>query len=64
MSASIERRERQQQQGRGKDPLGSQPLLHVVLSKEGASAGESINADMLRAGLARVKMSKRNKVCT
>ncbi len=62
MTASIERRERQQQV-RGKDPLGSQPLLHVVLSKEGAGAAESVNADMLRAGLARVKMAKRSKVC-
>lgn len=62
MTASIERRERQQQ-ARGKDPLGSQPLLHVVLSKEGGAAAESVNADMLRAGLARVKVARRNKVC-
>ncbi|KAL0028628.1 hypothetical protein WJX79_006551, partial [Trebouxia sp. C0005] len=60
MTASIERRERQQQ-SRGKDHVGSQPLLHVVLSKEGASAAESVNADMLRAGLARVKVAKRDK---
>ena len=62
MTASIERRERQQQ-SRGKDHVGSQPLLHVVLSKEGASAAESVNANMLRAGLARVKVAKRDKVC-
>ena len=62
MTASIERRERQQQ-SRGKDLVGSQPLLHVVLSKEGASAAESVNANMLRAGLARVKVVKRDKVC-
>lgn len=61
MTSSIERRERRQQQ-RGKDPLGSQPLLHVVLSKEGASAAESVNADMLRAGLARVKVGKNQQV--
>lgn len=62
MTASIERRERRQQQ-RGKDPLGSQPLLHVVLSKDkGASAAESVNADMLRAGLARVKAGKNQQV--
>ena len=63
MSASIQRREkRQQQQGRGKDPFGSQPLLHVVLAKDGAAAAESVNADLLRAGLARVKVAKRGKV--
>ena len=61
MNASIERRERQQQ-GRGRDPLGSQPLLHVVLSKDGASAAESVNADLLRAGLARVKAEKTQQV--
>ncbi|DBB17861.1 hypothetical protein WJX82_005615 [Trebouxia sp. C0006] len=60
MTASTERRERQQQ-SRGKDHVGSQPLLHVVLSKEGASAAESVNANMLRAGLARVKVAKRDK---
>lgn len=57
MTASIERRERRQQ-ARGKDPLGSQPLLQVVLSKDGAPAAESVNADMLKAGLARVKAGK------
>lgn len=61
MTASIERRERRQQ-GRGKDPLGSQPLLHLVLSKDGASTAESINADMLKAGLARVKAGKTKQV--
>lgn len=61
MTASIERRERQQQ-ARGKDPLGSQPLLHIVLSKEGNSAADSVNADMLRAGLARVKAGKAKQV--
>ena len=61
MTASIERRERRQQ-ARGKDPLGSQPLLHVVLSKDGASAAESVNADMLKAGLARVKAGKSKQV--
>ena len=38
-------------------------MLHVVLSKEGGAAAESVNADMLRAGLARVKVARRNKVC-
>ncbi|KAL3140607.1 hypothetical protein ABBQ32_005177 [Trebouxia sp. C0010 RCD-2024] len=57
MTANIERRERQQQ-AHGRDALGSQPLLHVVLSKEGNSAADSVNADMLRAGLARVKAGK------
>lgn len=61
MTASIERRERRQAT-RGKDPLGSQPLLHVVLSKEGASAAESVNADMLKAGLARVKAPRNKQV--
>ena len=61
MTASVERRERRQQ-ARGKDPLGSQPLLHVVLSKDGASAAESVNADMLKAGLARVKAGKTKQV--
>ena len=62
MSASIQRREkRQQQQGRGKDPFGAQPLLHVVLAKEGAAAAESVNAELLKAGLARVKAVKRGK---
>ena len=61
MTASIERRERRQQ-ARGKDPLGSQPRLHVVLSKDGASAADSVNADMLKAGLARVKAGKTKQV--
>lgn len=62
MTASIERRERRQQ-ARGRDPLGSQPLLHVVLSMEGKSAAaDSVNADMLRAGLARVKAGKTQQV--
>ena len=64
MSASIQRRaKRQQQQGRGKDPFGAQPLLHVVLAKEGAAAGESVNAELLRAGFARIKAEKHSKAC-
>ena len=61
MTACIERRERRQQT-RGKDPLASQPFLHIVLSKEGASAADSVNADMLRAGFARVKAGKNKQV--
>lgn len=62
LTASIERRERRQQQTHGKDPFGAQTLLHIVLSKEGASAAESINADMLRAGFARVKAGRNKQV--
>ena len=60
MTVSIERRERRQQT-RG-NPLESQPLLHVVIAKEGAPAAESVNADLLRAGLARVKAGKHQQV--
>lgn len=64
MTARIERKEKQQPQpGRGRDPLASQPLLHVILFKEGSDAvAESVNADLLRAGLARVKVPKNAKV--
>lgn len=65
LTARVERKERQQpQQGRGgRDPLASQPLLHVILFKEGSDAvGESVNADILRAGLARVKVPRNAKV--
>lgn len=64
MTARIERKEKQQpQQGRGRDPLASQPLLHIILFKKGSDAvAESVNADLLRAGLARVKVPKHAKV--
>ena len=66
LTARIERKERQQPQqgGRGgRDPLASQPLLHVILFKEGSSeVVESVNADLLRAGFARVKVPKNAKV--
>ena len=65
LTARIERKERQQpQQGRGgRDPLASQSLLHVILFKEGSDAvGESVNADILRAGLARLKVPRNAKV--
>ena len=65
LMARVERKERQQpQQGRGgRDPLASQPLLHVILFKEGSDAvGESVNADILRAGLARLKVPRNAKV--
>lgn len=67
-TARIERKERQQQQqqqGRGSrlGPLAAQPLLHVILFSEGSTAvGESVNADMLRAGLARVDVPRKAKV--
>ena len=68
LMARIERKERQQQQqqqGRGSrpGPLAAQPLLHVILFNEGSSVvGESVNADMLRAGLARVDVPRKAKV--